>query len=355
VYPEWLTFKPEDTEARRRAVTDVARRRGRIAATAQTVKNPPAQQQAPAAVAAGPPALLGFREWAERNAPDLIGRRFVPRARLQAAKDAYARYVAVEKERQSQRVEAAEAAETLRRTKVSEDLAERAAVVAEGHLTERRGQRRDRVRRDMAPPTPEEALNQAAAQAASQAHPQDPLAARRAYRAPGKSAPTARDAMDEAAAQAATRAHPQDPLAARRAYRGTGAGKGGEPLVSTSSIGERLAGDPGASLTGFLEQITADPIGGWLELKAWSDEQGSAWTSEQREQVGAVLDAHRPTLAQINEAWEGGYFLVEGALGIDDEAASRSRYVAAIKAILKPEELQRLQHLGRSRAAEQEP
>jgi len=215
--------------------------------------------------------LMDFRQWAEVNAPELIGRRFVPRQRLDAAKEAYARYIALEKERRGAALD------------------ERAMGIKEGK---------------------------------------------------------AQPSLSDQAEAAAMAKHPGDPLAATKALaeaKRAGTGKGEKGLVADSMIGKALMGDPAypEDAPGVLAEITADPIEGFMKAQAWFEEQSPAWTPKQREQVTAALDGRRPTLQDINKAWAEGYFG-------DNPTEAKARYVAAINAILRPMEVDRLRHMGRS-------
>ncbi len=317
VLPDWLTYDEKDTEAHRRAVTDVARRRGHLATTAAPVQEPPGVQAGTPAPQGGKPGggeLLSFREWAEINAPGLIGRLFVPRAELEAAKNAFATYVAIERRRSDTRLE-------------------------EGHLQARQTDAQTRQAK-ASQRTPQTALDEAAAAAAWQQHPQDPLAARRAYRAGSAAKPPT---LTQDAEQAARTQHPDDPLGALGAVAAAKRPPSSattQPLIPSRSIGESLAGVPGAESMGILSQVDEDPIGGWLKLRAFAETNQAAWNDTQRKQVERVIDEKRPSLAQINEAWESGYF----GKGVQAQA----QYVAVVNAALSPEEVSRLEHLGRS-------
>lgn len=314
VYPDWLTYKSEDTEAQRSAVTDVARRRGRMATTLTPVVESPSQAAGPAAPAetAGEQPLQSFREWVVINASHLIGRRFVPRGQLQAAKDAYAQYVALHGQRGKQRM-------------------------AGEKLEIRRAESQARLKGK--PPTPQAELDAAAARAAASQNPTDPLAARRAYRA---GAPPAPPTLTQDAETAARGRHPGDPLGAlgavAAAKRPT-TQKEPTPLIPSGQIGETFAGVAGAPELGLLSGIQEDPIGGWLKAKAYLDGTTSAMSPTQRKQVQQIIDDTRPSFAQIMKAWEDGYF----GKGVEAQA----QFVAVMRAALSPDEVQRLEHMGR--------
>jgi hypothetical protein len=301
------------------------------------------------------------------NTPDLIGRKFVPRQRLEAAKNGYARYVMITKQRREaglaergmvvressakarEREGSARSADYERRANAPPSLQQRAEDAASKKFPEDPMGALGAISAAKRPPAAPPSLQDRANAAASAKFPDDPMGALGAVSA-AKRPPAAPPSLQDRANAAASAKFPDDPMAALGAVSAAKRPPAAaQPFVPTAVIGKQLSGDPQDEglLPGVLEKITQDPIGGFLEALAWVETQSPAWTPQQRKQVAEAMDRRRPTLDDLNKAWADGYFGGGEWFG-GGQVEAKAKYVAAIKAILRPEEVDRLRQMDRS-------